>query len=210
MLVFLRSGFHSSFFKEFSGMFRLVSAITLILAFSVVEVVAAKTPSPKSPLDTVLVHNTYLDGDFDHAIALIEEALEQGVPLSHADSVHIFKHLGVMYAARHETREKGKYYMMQLLQVEPTAKILDMYASDMIYMIYTHVKSEFDASRPHLVSSSRKQDSRPGKEEKQRRYAWVGWTAGLAAAAGGIALAVHLLDEEESPIVEDKTIDVTQ
>ena len=152
--------------------------------------------SPTNTLDTAHIHRTYLEGDFDLAIELIEDARKYGGPFSHEDSVFIFKHLGVMHAAKYETREKGKHYMVKLLEVEPTAKILDMYASDMIYMIFKNIKDEFDATRPRLAESSGKPRPKAVEEEKRRRYAWAGWTAGMAAAAGGIALAVHLLGEE--------------
>jgi hypothetical protein len=124
--------------------------------------------------------------------------MRHGDPFSHEDSVFLFKHLGVMHAAKYETREKGKHYMVKLLEVEPTAKILDMYASDMIYMIFKNIKDELDATRPQLAEPSRKQGPKAAPEGRPGTYAWVGWTAGVAAAAGGIALAVHLLSEEES------------
>jgi hypothetical protein len=153
--------------------------------------------APANKLDTAHIHKTYLDGDFDLAIELIEDAQKHGGPFSHQDSVFIFKHLGVMHAAKYETREKGKHYMVKLLEVEPTAKILDMYASDMIYMIFKNIKDEFDATRPEFAQPSHKARPKAAEGGKRTSYAWVGWTAGVAAAAGGIALAVHLLSEEE-------------
>ena len=49
-----------------------------------------------------------MDGGFDSAIESIEDARKYGGPFSHEDSVFIFKHLGVMCAAKYQTREKGK------------------------------------------------------------------------------------------------------
>ena len=86
-------------------------------------------------VDTAAVRKLYLDGDFEQAVEILETGLNEKRPFDHADSVFIFKHLGVMYAAKYETRERGKYFMHQLLLTEPTAKIMDMYASDMIYMV---------------------------------------------------------------------------
>jgi hypothetical protein len=156
-----------------------------------------KTSASANGLDTTLIHKAYLEGDFDHAIELIEGALRYGGPFSHQDSVFIYKHLGVMHAAKYETREKGKAYMMQLLNVEPTAKIMDMYASDMIYMIFKNIKDEFDSSRP-LAEPDGKPRPRPEEPAaKSKSYAWVGWTAGAVAVVGGVAVGVHLLSEEE-------------
>src|SRR4051812_15590847 len=85
-------------------------------------------------LDTARVRKLYQDGEFDQAIGILETALKEKRVVDHSDSVFVFKHLGVMYAANESTRERGKYFMLQLLTIEPTARIMDMYASDMIYM----------------------------------------------------------------------------
>lgn len=97
---------------------------------------------------------------------------------SHGDSVFAFKHLGVMYAAQEATREKGKYYMLQLLYVEPTARIMDMYASDMIYMIFRNIQEEFshDPGRHRLPPGDKeasqaapadREAKRPAREESR-------------------------------------------
>ena len=114
--------------------------------------VSAKPAPAKTVMDTAKLHATYLDGDFDQAIRVMENALKnKKTPISHADSVFIFKHLGVMYAATPATREKGRYYMTQLIYIEPTAKILDMYASDMIYLIFRNVQEEFANKNPNVA-----------------------------------------------------------
>lgn len=94
--------------------------------------------------DTAKIHSLYLEGDFDKAIKPIESFLKSKQPMSRGDSTFAFKHLGVMYAAAPATREKGKYYMYQLINIEPTTKILDMYASDMIYLIYRNVQEDYE------------------------------------------------------------------
>jgi hypothetical protein len=115
----------------------------------------------RTGLDTLAVRRLYLDGEFESAIKILEEGLKAKRPLSHSDSVFTFKHLGVMYAAKYETREKGRYYMHQLLLTEPTARILDMYASEMIYMIFKNIQSEFESNRAGLASKEpRTEESR--------------------------------------------------
>jgi len=185
-------------------MLRHLAGLILLLALTspwAAPAKASRTASgPANKLDTAHIHKTYIDGDFDLAIELIEDALKYGGPFSHEDSVFIFKHLGVMHTAKYETREKGKSYMMQLLNVEPTAKIMDMYASDMIYMIFKNIRDEFESTRPDLFPPEPKQPKQPvGKSPKQeKRYAWVGWTAGAVAAVGGVALTLHLIEEENA------------
>jgi hypothetical protein len=106
------------------------------------------SPAEAAPkFDTAQIHRIYMDGEFDKAIKLVESGLSSGSVTSHTDSVFAFKHLGVMYTANYETREVGKKYMYQLLFIEPTARIMDMYASDMIYMIFRNIQEEFEQNR---------------------------------------------------------------
>jgi hypothetical protein len=180
---------------------RKLLAALVFLFLPTASMAAKKATAPANKLDTARIHQTYIDGDFDLAIELIEDALKYGGPFTHEDSVFIFKHLGVMHTARYETREKGKQYLLQLLHVEPTAKIMDMYASDMIYMIFKNIRDEFESSRPDLFPVNPRQPKQPQpltgdpKPRKDQSYAWAGWTAGAVAIMGGVALTVHLLEE---------------
>lgn len=196
---------------------------------------ASRAPEPvsagKPVLDTLRVRTLYLDGDFDPAIALLEGNLRAGGRYTHADSVFIFKHLGVMFAARSDAREKGKYYMHQLLAVEPTARIMDMYASDMIYMIFRNIQEEFEVSRrgvaalspqqPAAGSGTRLEPPRPspqplpgpasqpatGDESARRKsrgaaLVWIG--AAGAVVGAGLAAYLILAEEPETRIVEHR------
>jgi hypothetical protein len=175
----------------------------------------AAKPPPAKPLpakvvmDTATLHSIYLDGDFDQAIKTMEGALKnKRTPLTHADSVFIFKHLGVMYAATPATREKGRYYMAQLIFIEPTAKILDMYASDMIYLIFRNVQEEFENKHPNVakpaavaVDTTTRPETAPepvpaapvARQRSPRKTAyWI--TGGAVVAVGAIGLVYILLD----------------
>jgi hypothetical protein len=163
---------------------------------------------PAPAFDSVKVHKLYLEGDFDEAIDLLETAIREKKTFTHEDSVFFCKHLGVMYAAKYETREKGKYYMHTLLMVEPTAKILDMYASDMIYMIFKNIQEEFEDSRMRLtraeghVRGNAQGDSMPvaktppkqdPKVSEGHPWVWVG--AGTALVAAGATTFFILNDK---------------
>jgi hypothetical protein len=173
---------------------------------------AAPKGSSRPVMDTAALHATYLDGDFDKAIRIMEAALKNKKnPVSHADSVFIFKHLGVMYAATPATREKGRYYMAQLIYIEPTAKILDMYASDMIYLIFRNVQEEFANKHPNVATpavaavDSAPKPQAPPPEAKPAPVArgsgpsrkTVYWVAGGAVALGAVGLLFVLLDSPE-------------
>jgi hypothetical protein len=160
--------------------------------------------SSSGPVDTALVRKLYMDGDFEQAIDLLEAVMKKKPELNHEDSVFIYKHLGVMYAARYETRERGKMYMHQLLMTEPTAKIMDMYASDMIYMIFKNIQDEFETNRLKLehaqdlvkgnTETETKEQTKQGQETSKPPKAstesgshtglWIG-AAVVAAGIGG-------------------------
>ena len=163
------------------------------------EIVITMPAKPKPLVDTATVRKLYLDGDFEQAIEILETGLKEKRPFSHIDSVFIFKHLGVMYAAKYETRERGKYFMHQLLMTEPTAKIMDMYASDMIYMIFKNIQDEFDQTRgrlsraeEHVRENAQSAQSDPdpasqgnakrSKGSKSHALIWAGATTALVAA----------------------------
>jgi hypothetical protein len=180
---------------------------------------AAGVPKPaakgaKPALDTARVHSLYLDGDFDQAIRLLDNALRGRKPLTHADSVFAFKHLGVMYAATPATREKGRYYMLQLISIEPTARILDMYASDMIYLIFRNVQEEYENKRgktavaapvdttPAPLAAAPKDTlpapapaARPAPSRNRALY----WVAGGAAITAGAAGLLFILLDNPQP-----------
>jgi hypothetical protein len=166
----------------------------------------------KPVLDTARIHGQYLDGDFDQAIHTLDVALKGRKPLSHTDSVFAFKHLGVMYAATPATREKGRYYMLQLISIEPTARILDMYASDMIYLIYRNIQEEYEkkhgkvaiaepvdsaaaappAAEPEPVPAP---VAAPAAPKRNRTLYWA--AGGAAVAAGAAGLLFILLDDPQ-------------
>jgi hypothetical protein len=169
--------------------------------------------------DTTLIHKHYLDGDFDQAIHHCEAALNEslrGMRLTHADSIFLFKHLGVMYTAKYETRELGKKYMYQLLHVEPTAKIMDMYASDMIYMIFKNIQDEYAMGRVQSTARQPSEDApgnskgpgpepEAGQAETGTGFRWVPWALGGAIITGG-AVAAYVLLSSGEPASNDNEV----
>jgi hypothetical protein len=166
-------------------------------------------------IDTAAVRKLYLESDFEEAITMLLYALAEKKVRTHADSIFVFKHLGVMYASKYDTREKGKYFMHQLLTVEPTARILDMYASDMIYMIFKNVQEEYDATHLRFVDGGQYNPNggepvpiamprpQPSPPKSHRAYYWIGAVGfGLAVgAASYFALAnqsVKTVDKDHS------------
>jgi hypothetical protein len=120
-----------------------------------------------------------------------------------------------MYAAKYDTRERGKYFMHQLLMTEPTAKIMDMYASDMIYMIFKNIQDEYDQARgrlsraeAHVLENNKSDadsaaDRKPARiESKRKTMAWVGATTAVVAA--GVA-AYFLIENEPKTVTRNSS-----
>ena len=158
-------------------------------------------PSAKVParFDTTLIHKVYMEGEFEKAIDMVEESLKSGAVATHVDSVFAYKHLGVMYTAKYETREIGKRYMYQLLYIEPTARIMDMYASDMIYMIFKNIQEEvvITRSKPKVDENGPHPEPAPKAEPSRKKRTWPYWVGGTAVLGVGAALATYFLMTRE-------------
>ncbi len=89
------------------------------------------------------IHAAYNEGDFDKVLLLIGDFNHANKACSRADSIFISKHLAVVYSANPQTREKGKYFMYRLLEMMPSAELVDMFVSDEIDRIFDKVRKEF-------------------------------------------------------------------
>lgn len=188
----------------------------------------AATPSAVStqPLDQALVKKYYGDGDFDPAIALMEDFQKSHSNFSREESLMVYKYLGVMYCADNGTREKGKTYFYKLLKIDPEAKILDMYVSIVVQDIFKSTLDELmgqsgfpgTTNREDRLSGS---DSKPGhdafpapkdgksaalSEKKNTAVYW--WVGGLAVAAG-VAGGYYLYASSTGSTPAEKDISVS-
>jgi hypothetical protein len=105
-------------------------------------------------VDQKTVHASYNEGDFEAVTAALTGFMTRNPSFSHEDSVFIAKHLAVVYAANPQTREKGRYYMYQLLELVPSAKLVDMFVSEEIDRIFEKVREEFLSRHPNTRSDS--------------------------------------------------------
>jgi hypothetical protein len=124
----------------------------LCLALPVFSAQPAAKPAPAAApanaggalvLNQKDIHEAYNEGDFDKVTALIEAFNRANKTCSRADSIFIAKHLAVVYSANPQSREKGKYYMYRLLEMMPSAELVDMFVSDEIDRIFDKVRKEF-------------------------------------------------------------------
>ena len=210
----------------------------LLFAVLIATVSAASAAAPASHaqaspvLDQKRIHRDYNEGNFESVIADIEAFQKSHASYPVSDSVFIAKHLAVVYSANPDTREKGKYYMFRLLEMMPSAKLVDMYVSDEIDRIFEKVRDEYVtrqkgfgvdtlASLPQRapVNDRKAQAAEPtptpapaaatrasnGEDSRHSHKAiWI--ASGVAAATVGLA-AVYFLASSGSA-KEDKVYDV--
>lgn len=117
-------------------------ALTIGLFMAMGNSAWAQAPAPVK-LDQAAIQSAYNDGDFDKVVKIINDFTLQTPKTSRADSIFISKHLAVVYSANPQTREKGKYYMYRLLEMMPSAELVDMFVSDEVDRIFEKVRKEF-------------------------------------------------------------------
>jgi hypothetical protein len=194
---------------------RLGGLCALLVAWLALQPATAIAAS----IDLEAIHNTYNEGDFDAVLKLTESFTKGNGSFSRSDSVFVFKHLAVVYTANPKTREKGKFYMYRMLEMLPSAELVDMYVSDEVDRIFDKVRKEFKMSQKNfgvdttLISLPEKQSAAPSpaaastsapapgpakavSENKGTNPVWF-WVAGGAVVAGAGVAAVLLMQDDE-------------
>jgi hypothetical protein len=207
---------------------------TLLSAFLLANQPGKPDSAPTAHvLDQKKIHSDYNDGNFETVVKDIEKFQKMNAEYSRADSLFIAKHLSVVYSADPATREKGKYYMYRLLEMLPSAKLIDMYVSDEIDRIFDKVKEEFvlrqksfgvDSSQLAMPSrapanapdsqsngvattppaqSPDKKSAEASGSKSDNKSLWI--IAGVSAAAAGVAVAYLLASPSSNSGKGDKT-----
>ena len=113
---------------------------------------------------------------------------------------------------------------VQLIKLEPTIELLDMYVSDNIKLIFSNVKKYYQARMKYLQSleqqaapAARQEPFQPdppqaaplplpakaGQDKPAKSRAWIGWTGGGLLVAGSVTAFLLLSDPGEE--VRDKS-----
>jgi hypothetical protein len=201
--------------------FRMILFVGLALLFG-----RGHAAAPAATLNQKQIHDAYNEGNFEYVISTLENFLRSNKTTSHADSIFVTKHLAVVYSANPATRERGRYYMNRLLEMLPSAKLVDMYVSEEIDRIFDKVREEFvtrqqsfgisgsDVNLParpteagsgnsggssSTASGATSEGVRPAKKENHALL-WIAGGVGLAAAG---TAAYFALQADPSP-GEDK------
>jgi hypothetical protein len=193
----------------------LISTISLLAGFSPSHAAKknAGIPSPlaqaaavEDTLRQAAIHAKYRDGSFETVIETLEAFLKNHKTFRREDSLFLSKHLAVVYCSHPARREKGRYYMRRLLELNPSANLMDMYVSDEIDRVWEKVRAEYFASpgappmgnspalTPDAIAAARREEPSARKGNTTLKVAaWTG--AGLAGAG---LLAYFLLSGGES------------
>lgn len=193
----------------------IAALAALILSFPMPSLAASTQPAKVSGaevLDHKTLHDQYNEGNFDAVLAGIEGFLKRNKTHSLQDSVFIAKHLAVVYTANPATREKGKYYMHRLLELVPSAKLVDMYVSEEIDRIFDKIKEEFvnrqattpataQAATPAAPATPVAPPTEPPAAAPRKGRSTTGfWIAGgTAVVAAGLTVAFIIHQNEEAP-----------
>jgi hypothetical protein len=223
---------------RFQKWFSLFAA--LALAGNVAAVTATAADSSGIPpaadssqaraLDKERIHGYYSEGSFELVTGALEDFLRRNRAYAREDSLFIYKHLGVVYAAGTASREKGRYYMLRLLETDSAANLEDMYVGDEIQGVFGKVKAEFDLRQANLAMQKSRQpalkpeskpDSGPAatpRAEAPRGKAapamrrrsnagfWIVTGAGLVATG---AIAYYILESRHNNATTETVYDVT-
>lgn len=175
------------------------------------------------------IHSEYNEGNFDAVLTTLNGFMAANKSYSHADSVFIAKHLAVVYSANPATREKGRYFMYRLLELLPSAKLVDMYVSEEIDRIFDKVREEFTArqnrfraaaaappppdkgaSAPPAGPPSPSNQRKPAAARKEKSgdgHAGL-WVAGSAAVVAAGLTAAYFMHTGESEPAGDRVFRV--
>lgn len=198
---------------------RMKRAFLFLIAFFALGSGAAMAATGPALLDKKGIHELYGDGEFDLALAKIESFTRANSVYPKDDSIFIAKHLAVIYSANPTTREQGTREMFRLLELLPSAKIVDMFVSDEIARIFEKVREEY-AVRLNMMGRNAQAAMASDKYAKDREAVSpvketsariepsgsraVYWIAGGAVLAVGAGALVYLM----LPGEPDKNYDI--
>jgi hypothetical protein len=186
-----------------------------------VILIASSSWASSERLDRISVQRDYRDGNFEEVTRFITTFQQRNPKCQPDDSLFIAKHLAVIYASSPATREKGKYWMYQMLTLSPSANLLDMFVSEDIDHLYDKIRLEFEASHPNAASLRNEKDaslssthaspqvdrknqvlprpiSQGSQIEKEKSNSAIWWWAGGIAALASVGTVTYIMVGENS------------
>ena len=130
---------------------------------------AGPKPVPADTVNQKRVHAEYGDGNFETVVQILEDYRAAHDHYRPADSAVIAKYLGVVYAANPDTREKGKYWLYRMLQIDPGQDLVDLYVGEEVQNVFDKVRQEFIVRRNYRGINDTRLNRAIGSGEPPRR-----------------------------------------
>ncbi len=111
------------------------------------KVLSGSTIVVSDTLNVAAVRREYGEGNFESLTQALESFRGHGHVLRRQDSLVVAKYLGVIYAADPATREKGKYWLFKMLEMDPGAGIVDLFVSEEIHSTFDRAKQELNLEK---------------------------------------------------------------
>ena len=165
-------------------------------------------------LDKEAIDSVYFGGEI-HKIRLPLEAYCHSFPKNSTrdDSIYVYKFLSVLYATDSTKRAKAENYMVQLLKLNPSIELVDMYIPDEIEAIFKNVKASYLKQQQYMREYDRLGNKKQGSTSRdsiprvktqavstpQKAFrTWMWWTAAGVGVTTAVVGTYFLLDKPPS------------
>jgi hypothetical protein len=160
---------------------------------------------PDGKLDMPSLQASYKEGRHEQVKEVLEEYLkEKGEAAGKGELVFIFKYLGAIYAANPNERPRADSYFSQLLTLVPDVELTETFTSGKVQEIFAESKKDFLRAQEYNATHDAFGNPIPDKRKplasepkESGGHAWIWWTAGLAAVAGGAGAAYFALQSPD-------------
>lgn len=155
-------------------------------------------PVIREELDQRVIHNLYSNSEFETVIDVLERFQKNNPNCSFSDSVFLAKHLAVIYCANSATRERGRFYMIRLLELVPNANLVDMFVSEEIDKIFEKARKEVFAKQHGFgldsltisISENSGSSKQVPVDTESHSHKTLGWNRPRTWVIGGLATAM--------------------
>ncbi len=196
----------------------LCLGLALCLIFLGLPALGATSKIPernKRPrLDTAAIRKNYLEGELSKVSDSLEAWRQNPVLGSHADSVFVYRHLGIVYASNEANHNRAESYFNLLLRLEPELDVLDPFVSNTVEEFWEKVKlrhAKVAGKRPEEPSKFGERPEtvptpNPKVQAKQDGgFPWLWTLAGTALVGGAVAFYFISQETPSSPPSSNQT-----
>jgi len=121
---------------------------------------------PDGKLNQPEISRAYKESDWDQVQSVLETYLKRKTDsqISDEEKVFAYKNLGVIYAADSVTHTRAESYFNRLLDIAPTAEIIDMYPSKKILAFFREVRNDHETQLSYNPKNDLNNRKKPSNE----------------------------------------------